>query len=191
MTELKAFLGLLVYTAIFNLNHENVDRLFATDGTGRDIYKSVMSKKKYSVLFVAIQFDDYETREERKKNDPVVAISFIISTFIENCQSVYGLVQSATVDEMLVSFRGRCKFKMNMANKPKKIRNQNSISYRCAKYLYNAYIYSGKDSDERGLSSEDQKFLLLKPTQAVLRLAAPLFYRNSNIIADNGILRYN
>lgn len=32
MTELKSFLGLLVYTSIFNSNHENVDTIFATDG---------------------------------------------------------------------------------------------------------------------------------------------------------------
>ncbi|KAJ8930235.1 hypothetical protein NQ314_016961 [Rhamnusium bicolor] len=95
--------------------------------------------KRFSVFFAAIRFDDHETREERKKNDPVVAISFIFNTSIENCQSIYGLGQSATVDEMLVSFRGRCRLKI------------------------------GKDSDDRGLSSEDQKFLT--PTQAVLCLA--------------------
>ncbi|KAJ8930260.1 hypothetical protein NQ314_016954 [Rhamnusium bicolor] len=41
----------------------------------------------------------------------------------------------------------------------------------------------GKDSDGHGLSSEDQKFL--KPTQAVLCLAALLFNSNRNITADN------
>nr|CAH7758494.1 unnamed protein product [Callosobruchus chinensis] len=39
VAELKAFVGLLIYTSIFKSNHENVDTIFATDGTGRDIYQ--------------------------------------------------------------------------------------------------------------------------------------------------------
>lgn len=86
--------------------------LFATDGTGRDIFRAVLSKKRFAVLLAAIRFDNREDREERKKDDPTAAISFVFNSFIENCQSLYGLGQSATVDEMLVSFRGRCRFKM-------------------------------------------------------------------------------
>nr|CAH7740482.1 unnamed protein product [Callosobruchus chinensis] len=39
MAELKAFVGLLTYTSIFKSNHENFDTIFATDGTGREIYQ--------------------------------------------------------------------------------------------------------------------------------------------------------
>nr|CAH7717457.1 unnamed protein product [Callosobruchus chinensis] len=184
MVELREFLGLLVYSAIFKSSHESIDCLFATDGTGREIFRAVMSKKRFAIILLAIRFDDTDDRDERKKNDPTAAISFVFNNFIENCQGVYGLGQSVTIDEMLVSFRGRCRFKIYMPNKPAKY----GIKIQCLadarnNYLYNAYIYCGKDSDAFGLSDEYKK--LLKPTQAVIRLAKPIFNSNRNITADN------
>lgn len=184
MIELKAFLGLLVFTSIFNSNHENIDTIFATDGTGRDIFRAVMSKNRFAFLLSALRFDNPETRADRKRQDIIAAISQIFNKFIENCQNVYGMGDSMTVDEMLVSFRGRTHFKMYMPNKPCKY----GIKIMCltdarTSYLYNAYIYCGKGSDGLGLSEEEQKSS--KPTQAVIRLAKPLFGSNRNITADN------
>ncbi|GBP70310.1 hypothetical protein EVAR_52329_1 [Eumeta japonica] len=42
--ELKGFLSLLVYSAVFKSSHESVLSLFATDGTGRPIFRASMSK---------------------------------------------------------------------------------------------------------------------------------------------------
>lgn len=50
-------------------------------------------------------------------------------------------------------------------------------------YLYNAYLYTGKNSDGLGLSSAEQKLLL--PSQCVLRLSKPIQNTNRNITADN------
>lgn len=50
-------------------------------------------------------------------------------------------------------------------------------------YLYNAYIHTGKKSDGMELNTQDRKFA--KRTQAVIRLANPLFGTNRNITADN------
>lgn len=184
MVELKAFLGLLIFTSIFNSNHENISTIFATDGTGRDIFRAVMSQKRFSVLLSALRFDNPETRMERKKEDPTAPVSQIYNKFIENCQNCYGVGESVTIDEMLVSFRGRCRFKVYMPNKPCKY----GIKIMCltdarTSYLYNAYIYSGKGSDGFGLSEEECKFSV--PTQAVIRLAKPLFGSNRNVTADS------
>nr|CAH7763423.1 unnamed protein product [Callosobruchus chinensis] len=62
MAEQKSFVGLLIYTSIFKSNHENVDTIFATDGTGRDIFRAVMSRNRFLVLLVALRFEDPETR---------------------------------------------------------------------------------------------------------------------------------
>lgn len=184
IVELKAFLGLLIFTSIFNSNHEHIDCLFATDGSGRDIFRAVMSKKRFAILLSALRFDNSTTREDRKQLDPTAAISLIFNKFIENCQNIYGLGETVTIDEMLVSFRGKCRFKMYMPMKPCKY----GIKIMCltdsrTNYLYNAYIYCGKGSDGFGLSSDEQR--LAKPTQAVVRLAKPLFGSNRNITADN------
>lgn len=184
MVEMKVFIGLLIFTSVFKSNHENIETIFATDGSGRDIFGAVMSQKRFSILLSALRFDNPDTRATRKQEDPVAAISSIFNKFIDNCQNVYGLGQSATIDERLISFRGRCRFKMYMPQKPCKY----GIKIMCltdarTSYLYNAYIYCGKGSDGFGLTREEQTFL--KPTQTVIRLAKPLYGSNRNITADN------
>lgn len=52
--ELKAFYGLLYLMYIFKSNHEDVKGLFATDGTGRDIFRGTMSLKRF--LFQLVSF---------------------------------------------------------------------------------------------------------------------------------------
>lgn len=49
--------------------------------------------------------------------------------------------------------------------------------------LYNAYIYTGKNSDGMVLNAKDRKFP--KPTHGVIGLANPSFGSNRNISADN------
>lgn len=182
--ELRAFIGLLFFTAVFKSNREDYRSLFATDGTGRDIFRCVMSKNRFGSLLAHIRFDNPETRLERRNSDPAAAISEIFAKFIHNCQSAYSVGSAVCVDEMLVSFRGRVKFKMYMPNKPAKY----GIKLMCAtdartNYLYSSYIYTGKDSDGVTLPSEEKRYS--KPTQAVLRLCKPFEKSNRNVTADN------
>lgn len=184
VVELLGFLGLLFYTAAFRSNHENIRSLFATDGTGRDIFRCIMNVNRFAVLLQCLRFDDPNTRDERKKDDPTAAISEIFDKFVTNCQSAYSIGSLACVDEMLVGFRGRCKFKMYIANKPCKYGLKiMALTDSRNNYFFNGYIYCGKDSDGRTLPEVERK--LQKPTQAVLRLSSPIQGSNRNITADN------
>ncbi|KAJ8880979.1 hypothetical protein PR048_017452 [Dryococelus australis] len=62
-TEMKAFLGLLIYTSVFKSKNENVNTIFATDGTGREMFRLVMSAKRFHVLLVCLTFNDISVRE--------------------------------------------------------------------------------------------------------------------------------
>lgn len=137
--------GLLFYLAVFKSNHEKANTLFATDGTGREIFRLVTSKKRFLFLILCLRFDNSDTRTERKENDPLTPISVIFNEFIENYKLNYSLSSCVTVDEVLVSFHGRCKFKMYMPNKSAKYRLKIMCltDLRCH-YLFNAYIYVGK-----------------------------------------------
>ncbi|XP_050517750.1 piggyBac transposable element-derived protein 4-like isoform X2 [Diabrotica virgifera virgifera] len=184
LIELKAFLGLLIFTSIFNSNHENIETIFATDGTGRDIFRAVMSVKRFALLLSTLRFDNLEDRNERKKMDPVAPIGQIFRSFIRNVQSVYELGQSVTVDEMVVNFRGKVRFKMYMPNASSKYGIKiMALADSGSGYLYNAYIYSGKDCDGIGIPEEYKE--LSKPTQSVVRLVEPIFGTNRNVTADN------
>lgn len=179
VVEMEALLGLLYLSGVFKSNHEDVESLFATDGTGRDIFRSVMSLKRFLFLITALRFDDAQTREERKKDDDLAPISEVFSSFIENCKINYSCGEYVTVDEMLVPFRGRCKFRLYMKSKPAKY----GLKIMCltdsrTHYLYNAYVYTGKKSTP----NPNQ---LLVPTASVLHLAEPIFKTNRNVTGDN------
>lgn len=184
MIELHAFLGLLMYTAVFKSNHENCEYLFATDGTGRDIFRSVMSQKRFLNLLLCLRFDNGVDRQERKENDKLAAISNIFRIFVHNCQSLYNIGECATIDEMLIAFRGRSYFVMYMPNKPSKY----GLKMMCmcdakTNYFYNGYIYCGKGSDGETLTNKEKKFFV--PSQAVIRLTKPIHGSNRNVTFDN------
>lgn len=184
LTELEAFLGLLFYTAVFNSNHEHVKRLFATDGTGRDIFRCVMNQKRFLVLLSCLRFDNPEDRMMRRLHNPSAPISELFELLISNSQKVFTPGPTTCIDEMVVPFRGRCKFKVYMPNKPAKY----GIKIMCLTdsrnhYLFNAYVYTGKNSDGKGLTGDERKLAI--PTQAVIRLTKPIENSNRNVTADN------
>lgn len=182
--EMEALFGLLILCSIFKSGREKLSSLFATDSTGRPIFRGIMSLKRCETLLLALRFDNSSTRSERKLNNPAAAIQNIFDIFISNCQAVYSIGAHACVDETLIPFRGRCPFRMYMPNKPAKY----GIKLICLtdahnSYLLNAYIYVGKDSDGKSLTKEEQK--LLKPTQAVIRVTKPIINTNRNVTGDN------
>nr|CAH7731688.1 unnamed protein product [Callosobruchus chinensis] len=176
---------LLIYTSVFKSGNESINSLFATDGTGRDVFRCTMPRRRFEFLLTALRFDDASLRNERRnEGDPVPHISKIFNKFIDNSQKAFSLGTNTTVDEMLVAFRGRCKFKIYMPKKPARY----GIKIMCLadarnNYLYNAYIYAGKGSDSLTLSANEKKFKI--PTQAVLRLVRPIQNTNRNVTADN------
>lgn len=184
LVELKALVGLLYYSSVFKGNHESIHSLFAKDGTGRDVFRCVMPRNRFTFLLDCMRFDNRETREQRKIDDPAFLISEIFNKFISNSQKCYTMGPNVTIDEMLIPFRGRCKFRIYIPKKPAKygIKVQ-FITDASNSYAYFGYIYTGKGSDGFTLSEEDKKFLIT--TQAVLRLVKSLEKSHRNITADN------
>lgn len=86
VTEMKAFIGLLLLMGVFKSGHEDVESLWATDGTGRDIFRATMSLKVFLFILSNLRFDDIASREERKAVNRGALISEIFDKFIENCQ---------------------------------------------------------------------------------------------------------
>nr|XP_049692159.1 piggyBac transposable element-derived protein 4-like [Helicoverpa armigera]XP_049696923.1 piggyBac transposable element-derived protein 4-like [Helicoverpa armigera]XP_049708119.1 piggyBac transposable element-derived protein 4-like [Helicoverpa armigera] len=184
LTELKAFVGLLLYSAVLKSNHERTSYLFARDGTGCEIFRCGMSENRFVILLLCLRFDNPDDRAERQNDDKLAAISFIFNKFVNNSQQQYELSECVTVDEMLVKFRGRSHMISYMPKKPGKygLVIQSLCDAKNA-YFYNGYVYTGKGSHGVGLTTQDQKHLV--PTQCVLRLIQPIEGSNRNVTADN------
>ncbi|GBP12554.1 hypothetical protein EVAR_10223_1 [Eumeta japonica] len=106
VVELKAFIGMLYYTAIFKENHTHYTCWYSTDGTGREIYRCTMSKNRFETLLNCLRFDDASTRDERRSTDKAAPIPELFDKLIQNCKEVCSIGGYTCIDEMLVSFRG-------------------------------------------------------------------------------------
>lgn len=182
--EMSALLGLLVLCCIFKSSRESLNSLFSTGITGRPIFRAIMSEKRCHILLRAMRFDDSSTRSARAETDPAAPISDIYNALMKNFMSNYSIGAFACVDETLVPFRGRCRFKMFMPKKPAK------YGLKCVcitdsknSYLWNSYMYTGKGSDGQTLNETEKKFQ--KPTQALIRLTRNLKDTHRNITCDN------
>ncbi|KAJ8869937.1 hypothetical protein PR048_028948 [Dryococelus australis] len=113
------------------------------------------------------------SQERTGKKKLQLQLFLIFNKLVSNSQELYTIGAHACVDEALIPFRGRCRFRMYIPNKPVKY----GIKLMCLtdvhnSSLLNSYIYVGKHSDGMTLSDEERKFN--KPTKSVLRLAAPI-----------------
>lgn len=183
-SEMRALIGLLYYGAVFKSNTEDLRSLYATDGTGREIFRFVMSHKRLEILLYCLRFDEKATRRERKQSDPAAPISKLFDELVANFKSNFHLGAYTCVDEMLCKFRGRCKFRVYMPKKPAKYGLKLMILTDARNsYCYNAYLYTGKGSDGKGLADEYKSCSI--PTKSVVRLTECIFHTNRNVTADN------
>lgn len=148
-TEIKALIGILLFSAVHKDNHLNVSEMFNTHLSG-NMYKAAFSSKRFRFLLDSLRFDDKATRLERRNTDKLAPIREIWSAFIKNCIDNYEPGPYLTLDEQLLAFRGRCPFKMYLPKKPAKYGIK--IVMLCdvsTKYMLNAEPYLGKNSTPR------------------------------------------
>lgn len=151
IVEMKAFVAVLVNSAVCKDNHLAVRELFDTEYSG-SCYKSIMSSERFEFILTCIRFDDRETRVERKKEDPFAPIRELWDDFTSNCRSKYKPGSYVTVDEQLLGFRGKCMFRMYIPNKPSKYGIKivlccDNTTY----YMIHGVPYIGKKTPTRGL----------------------------------------
>ena len=66
-TELMALIGLLVLSGVKRAGHVSFLELWATDGSGIEIFRACMSHNRFLFLLLTIRFDDRTTRSQEKK----------------------------------------------------------------------------------------------------------------------------
>lgn len=182
--ELKAFIGLL-YLGLIKSNRQCLKDLWRTDGTGVDIFRTTMSLQRFQFLQNNVRFDDRSTRQERKKTDNMAAFRNIFDQFVQRCQTSYSPSEFLTIDEMLLSFRGRCLFRVYIPNKPAKY-GLKILALVDAKsfYVLNLEVYAGKQPPGLyGISN--------KPFDVVERLIQPVSGSHRNVTFDNWFTGYD
>ncbi|XP_071051100.1 piggyBac transposable element-derived protein 4-like [Onthophagus taurus] len=119
--EIYAVLGLLLLIGRFRESRESRNDLWRKDNVlSRQMYTVVMARDRFKDILRFIRFDNTETREDRKKVDKLAPIREVSDMFAANCRESYEASNTGTVDEQLVTYRGRCPFKVYMPSKPGK-----------------------------------------------------------------------
>lgn len=142
--EIKALIGLLIFSAALKDNHLNSQDLFDESLCGTT-YKAVMSRERFKFLINCLRFDDKDSRKARQDVDPFAPIREIWEELIFSCKTLYKAGSYVTIDEQLLAFRGRCPFRMYIPNKPAKYGIK--IVMVCdagTKYMIDASPYVGK-----------------------------------------------
>lgn len=140
--EVKAYFGLLYYAGLFKVNHTRLEDLWSVHSL--PLFRAVMPLHRFKLLSFCIRFDDKDSRIERLKNDRLACIREIWDKFVTNCRENYTPGQNVTLDEQLLSFRGRCGFKIYIPAKPDKY-GLKIVSINDAKthYMFDAIPYVG------------------------------------------------
>lgn len=182
--EMKAFIGLLYICGLQKSSHVYVRDLWATDGTGVEIFRSTMSSTRFYFLMRCLRFDDIQTRQSRKEFDKLAPIREFFEKFVENCQKSYNVGEYVTIDEKLEPFRGRCPFRQYMPKKPSKygVKIFALVDSRLF-YTWKMEIYAGQQP--KGPFQVDNS-----PSSVVKRLIKPLYNSGRNLTVDNWYTSY-
>lgn len=183
-SEIKALIGLLYIGGVHKASHVNVKDLWATDGTGMDIFRKTMSKNRFLFLLRCLRFDNIHDRQSRRLLDKLAPIRELFEKFVQNCQKAYTIGEYVTIDEKLEPFRGRCSFKQYMPKKPAKygIKIFALVDARVF-YTYNLEIYAGKQPDGPFKMENGAR-------EIVKRLIGPLYNSGRNLTIDNWYMGY-
>lgn len=182
--EFCAFVGLLYIAGLHKSSHVNVRDIWATDGTGLDIFRKIMNYKRFLFILRVLRFDDVRTRDDRRKVDKLAAIRDVFENFVRNCQKLYYVGEYVTLDEKLEAFRGRCSFRQYMPKKPARYGIKIfALADSRTFYTFNMEIYAGQQPD--GPYKKDNS-----SCEIAKRLLAPLYKSGRNVTTDNWYTSY-
>ena len=176
VVEVRAILGLLYYAGVHKISKSKTINWWGIHSM--PLFKATMHRNRFTFILNCLRFDDKSTRNERKATDRFTHIREIWDLFIENCMNNYEAGSNVIIDEKLLSFRGRCIFKMYIPSEPDKY-GLKIVSLNDSKthYMINAIPYYGN------VSGRDEGEAI--PTYYVRNLSQPIHNTERNITCEN------
>ncbi|XP_067633731.1 piggyBac transposable element-derived protein 4-like [Eurosta solidaginis] len=174
--EIRALIGILVLTAALKDNHLTLNELFNIEYSGTR-YISCMSKERCDFLLRCLRFDDKILRQQNQTEDPFIPIRNIWELLMAQCRQNYMPGTNITINEQLLAFCGRCKFRMYIPNK--KAKYGVKLVMMCdsgTRYMIDSMPYLGKGTDTGGLPLGED---------FVKELTRSIHGSNRNVTIDN------
>lgn len=179
-TEIRALFGLLYLIGTLRSSRKNASLLWDNSkGNGLESCYLTMSEKRFRFLLRCLRFDDIRDRETRKVIDKLAPVREIFETIVHNFSAHFIPSEYVTVDEQLLSFRGRCQFRQYLPNKPSKY-GIKTFALVCAKTAYTCNLETYAGNQPHGPYKQSNS-----PTDVVMRLVEPVSGTHRNITGDN------
>ena len=96
MVELKAFIGILYFTAIWKSNGESLEELW-DNNTGRAVFRATMTLHRFKELLRFPRFDNADTRLERQQDDKFAPIRDVWQMFNTRLKDIYTNLQHSSL----------------------------------------------------------------------------------------------
>lgn len=175
--ELHLFFGVLILAGVYKSKNEAISQLWNKEH-GRPIFSNAMARNRFSEISRCLRFDDVEKRRKQTAKNKLDPIKDVFENFVKNLQDCYVPSVNVTIDEQLVTFRGRCPFKQYIPSKPGKY----GIKIWCCcdsdtSYVYNMQVYTGKEVGQPQEKNQGER--------VVLDMVKGLENSGRNITCDN------
>ena len=159
-TEIWALIGLMILRGIYRGYREPVKDLWIIR-SGRPIFTATMSRNRFELLLRILRFDDKSSRDERLKSDNFAAIREVFDIFNDRCRDNCALSSRVTIDETLRKFRGNCKFRLYMPQKPGKYGLLfHVLTNATHRYVSRMLPYTGKTAAGQNTSSQSPQTIV-------------------------------
>ncbi|XP_041653753.1 piggyBac transposable element-derived protein 4-like [Cheilinus undulatus] len=145
-TELRAYFGLLILAGVYRSKGEST-RCLWDDRSGRAIFRATMPLFRFHEINASLRFDKLE-RPARHREDKLAPIRSLWEMWTHRLPLLFNPGKDVTVDEQLVPFKGRCKFRQYMPKKPAKYGLKIWVTADVTtSYAWKCDIYLGKMGD--------------------------------------------
>ncbi|XP_023213047.1 piggyBac transposable element-derived protein 4-like [Centruroides sculpturatus] len=183
--EIRVLLALIILQGIVvkptNRMYYSQNKIIQTP-----FFNEVMKRERFDLLTAFLRFNKKQERSKSNSNYDLLQIKPVLNMLSERWQSTYTPERDVSIDESLLQWKGRFKWKIYVPRK----RNRLGIkSYKLCEsstgYVYTLMIYSG---DKTAIPDKIQDIDLEnfdKPAQIVLTLMESLLNQGHRLYVDN------
>ena len=171
-------LGIHFLAGALKAGHRNTEELW-NEQDGIPLIRACMSFKRFKQIKKHLRFDD---KLRRDKNDPLAPVRSMVNQFNFDINKIYRPGPFICVDEMLLEFHGRVRFRQYIPTKPGKfgikiywsVDAENSYPLQCLVYI-----------GEKSLSLEEKEESSSISEATVRKIVRPYLGQGRCVTGDN------
>ena len=128
---------------------------------GRPLFNQIISRQRFQQIVRILRFNDAATRRLHGSSDKLQPIRKCFEMWNHYLREAYVPGDSMTMDEQLVTFRGRCPFRQYIKSKPGRYGIKIwAICDSRNSYAWKMEVYAGKGASESREIQQDERVVL-------------------------------